>query len=268
MKKILCPTDFSDAAQNGIAYAAKLAKVINAELTLFHVQSLIEIAPAESGEDLESLTQQLESQCDEIARTFKIPCDAIVESTFKKLSTVIHDISPQYDLVVMGSNGADTLYQFFTGSHAYNAAVKSKSPVLIVPRDYIFSEIKNIVYSFDYLSERHLPHKDLIEFATALKSELTILQVMEEAKSEGVDEDLKELQTIIKNIYSGDVPLKFASLRSSDIARSINSYIFKEQPDVLAVCSVHMNIVQRLFHTSVIKNLSTTSDIPVFVFHP
>lgn len=268
MKKILCPTDFSTSAQNGIAYAAKLAKVINAELTLFHVQSLIEIAPPESGENLQSLTERLESQCDEIARTFKIPCDAVVESTFRKLSSVIQEISPQYDLIVMGSNGADNLYQFFAGSHAYNAAIKSRSPVLIVPEAYIYSEIRRIVYSFDYLSERRLPHEKLIAFASAVKSEITILQVREEAHSKGADEDLQELQAIIKNLYSGDVPLKFASLRSSDIAQSINSYVFKEEPDVLAVCSTHMNVVQRLFHKSVIKNLATTSDIPIYVFHP
>jgi hypothetical protein len=77
MKKILCPTDFSNTAQNGIAYAAKLAKVINGELTLLHVHSLLEFAPAESGKDLASITQQLESQSDEINRTFHVPVIAL-----------------------------------------------------------------------------------------------------------------------------------------------------------------------------------------------
>lgn len=268
MKKILCPTDFSDASQNGIAYAAKLAKVINGELTLLHVHSSIEFVPPESGKDLASITQQLESQSDEINRTFHVPCNAIVETTLRKLSSVIHDLSGQYDLIVMGSNGPDNVYQFMTGTNAYNAAVKAKVPVLIVPEKYVYSEIRNIVYAFDYLRERKLPHEKLIKFASSLKAEITILQVMEEAESKGADEDLRELQLIIQNLYSGDVPLKYDSLRSSDIALSVNRYVSNAQADVLALCSVHLNFVERLFHKSVIKNLAATSDYPLFVFHP
>lgn len=267
MKKILCPTDFSNSSQNGIAYAAKLAKVINGELTLFHVQSLMEFASGDPEKQRQSITQQLEAQSEEIEKTFHIPCDAHVESSFRGLSSVIQSVSNQYDLIIMGSNGPDNIYQFLTGSNAYNAAMKSRSPVLIIPEEYVYSEIRNVVYAFDYLKERRLPLEKLITFASALKCEITVLQVMEEAQSKGADEDLSELQLIIQNLYSGDVPLKYETIRSSDIALTINRYITKTQPDVLALCSVHMNALERLFHTSVIKNISVTTDVPVFVFH-
>jgi nucleotide-binding universal stress UspA family protein len=267
MKKILCPTDFSDAAQNGIAYGAKLAKVINAELTLLHVHSPIEFVPPQSGKDLASVTRQLELQSDEVNRTFHVPCNALVETTLRQLSSVIENLSGQYDLIVMGSNGPDNIYKFLTGTNYYNAAIKASVPVLIVPEKYVYSEIRNIVYAFDYLRERRLPLDKLINFASVLKAELTVLQVMEEAESKGAEEDLRELQIIIKNLYSGDVPLKYETLRSSDIALSVNRYVSKVQADVLAVCSVHMNVVERLFHKSVIKTIAATSDSPVFVFH-
>jgi nucleotide-binding universal stress UspA family protein len=267
MKKILCPTDFSEAAQNGIAYAAKLAKVINAELTLLHVHSSIEFVQPESGKDLASVTRQLELESDEVNRTFHVPCNFIVETTLRKLSSVIETLSGQYDLIVMGSNGPDNIYQFLTGTNAYNAAIKAKVPVLIVPASYVYSEIRNIVYAFDYLRERKLPHEELIKFASALKAEITILQIMEEAESKRADEDLRESQLIIQNLYSGDVPLKYEALRSSDIALTVNRYVSNAQADVLALCSVHLNAVERLFHKSVIKSITATSDFPVFVFH-
>ena len=267
MKKILCPTDFSKTALNGIAYAAKLAKVINGELTLLNVHSLIEFVPPDSGKDLASITQQLQSQSDEINRTFHVPCNAVVETTLRKLSSVIHDLSAEYDLVIMGSNGPDNIYQFLTGTNAYNAAVTSKVPVLIVPEEYVYSEIRKIVYAFDYLKERRLPLEELAVFASALKCEITVLEVMEEVESKGAEEDLREMQMIMQNLYSRDLPLKYETLKSSDIALTINRYISNAQPDVLAVCSLHMNVLQRLFHKSVIKNIAATSDYPVFVFH-
>lgn len=267
MKKILCPTDFSDAAQNGIGYAAKLARVINGELTLFHVQSLREIASEDPGKSIEGIAKQLEMESEEVHRTFHVPCDSIVQSTIRQLSSVIQDVSDQYDLVVMGSNGPDDIYQFLTGTNAYNAAVKAKVPVIIVPENYVYSEIQKIVYAFDYLKERKIPHKELLSFASLLKAEITVLQIMEEAHSKGVDEDLRELQEIALNIFPGDVELKFDTIRSSEISQSINSYVSKNPPDMLALCSIHMNVFQRLFHKSVIKNLTATSDIPLFVFH-
>ena len=267
MKKILCPTDFSNAAQNGIAYAAKLAKVINGELTLFHVQSLKELASEDPTKSLKAITRQLELESEEVNKTFHVPCESIVQSTIRNLSSVIQEVSSEYDLIVMGSNGPDDIYQFLTGTNAYNAAVKAKVPVVIVPENYVYSEIQKIVYAFDYLKERKLPHKELISFATALKSEITVLQIMEEAQSKGADEDLRELQLIAQNLFSDDVGLKFETLRSSEIPQSINSYVSKNQPDMLALCSVHMNVFQRLFHKSVIKNLTATSDIPLLVFH-
>ena len=267
MKKILCPTDFSNAAENGIGYAAKLAKVINGELTLFHVQSLSEIAAEDPEKSLEAISQRLELESEEVSKTFHVPCDSIVQSSIRKLSSVIQDVSGQYDLIVMGSNGPDDIYQFLTGTNAYNAAVKAKVPVVIVPENYVYSEIRSIVYAFDYLKERRLPHKELISFAAVLKAEITVLQIMEEAQSKGADEDLRELQLIAQNLFSDDVGLKFDTLRSSEIPQSINNYVSKNQPDVLALCSVHMNAFQRLFHKSVIKNLTATTDIPLFVFH-
>ena len=90
---------------------------------------------------------------------------------------------------------------------------------------------------------------------------------MEEARSEFAEEELKELQTIFRNFYADDVILKFDTIHGADTAQSINSYISKVDPDLMAVCSIHMNSIQRLFHKSVIKNIAATSSCPVFIFH-
>ena len=269
MKKILCPTDFSDTAHNAIAYAAKFAQATGYELTLFHLQSLFDLAPAEiiSGQPVLTVSNELEALREEVSKTFKIPCDAIVEPSLRKLSSVIHDRAEEYDLIIMGSNGADDLNQFFFGSNAYKAAIHTKTPLLLIPKDYVYSEIRKIIYAFDYLQKRDLPLNKLIPFAKKLKCEITVLQVMEEARSEDADEELQELQTIIRNFYADDVLLKYATVRSADTAQGINSYISRMRPDLLAVCSIHMNFIQRLFHKSVIKNIAATSDCPVFIFH-
>jgi nucleotide-binding universal stress UspA family protein len=271
MKKILCPTDFSETAYNAIAYAAKLAQATNCELTLLNVQSMFDFTPVDliRGKEMTvaGVAEQLEAQSKEVTKAFKIRCHAEVESSFSKLSSVIHDKAKGHDLIVMGTDGPDDLYQFFSGSNAYNAIIKSEVPVLLIPNGYIYSQIEKMVYSYDYLRERNLPLTRLVPFIKALNCKLTVLQVLEEAYSKDAEDDLKELQFIIRNFYGDDLHYEYDTIRSSEIAQSINSYILRNQPDALALCSIHRNVIQSIFHNSIIKNISAVSTYPVFVFH-
>ncbi len=271
MKKILCPTDFSSTSYNAITFAAKLAQVTKAQLTLLNVQSLFDFTPIEfvTGKQftLKATAEKLQSQCHELSSVFKISCNAEVEPTYHKLSSVIRDKSHLYDLVVMGSNGAEDLYQFFLGTNTYNALVKTKTPVLLIPEGVLYGEIKQILYAFDYLRQRKLPIKPLVEFAKAVHAEITVLQVMEEAYSKEAEQELKELQFILQNGQDGSVPVKYETIRSAEVARSIDSYAVNHRPDALALCSIHRTFIESLFHKSVIKNISMISSYPVLVFH-
>jgi nucleotide-binding universal stress UspA family protein len=271
MKKILCPTDFSETAQNAIAYAAKLAKATGSSLTLLHVKSVFDFSLAEITDakhiSTTRVADELEAQSKEISQIFKISCYADVVSRISKLSNVIKDEANGYDLVVMGSNGVDDLYQFFSGSNTYNAIVKSNTPVLLVPPGCTYSEVKNVVYAYDYLRERNLPLTHLAPFVKALSCRLTVLQVMEEAVSKDAEDDLKELQFIFKTYGSEGINYEYDTIRSSEVPQSINSYILRNQPDVLALCSVHRNLIEEIFHKSIVKSISAISNYPVYVFH-
>ena len=271
MKKILCPTDFSETAQNGIVYAAKFSHQIGATLTLFNVQSLFNINPLEivQGKMLRvnAFKELLEEQSYEISSTFKISCYAEVQPSSTSLANTIAEKATEYDLIIMGTNGSEDLFQFLSGSHAYNAVLKTNVPAVLIHSGCMYSEIKNVVYAFDYLRERKLPVQQLMPIISALKAQLTVLQVMEEAHSKELDDHLKELQGMLHAEYGDTAPLKFDTVRSSSITTSIYNYVRNSEPDALAVCTVNRNFIQSLFHKSVTKSLSSVSEYPVFVFH-
>jgi nucleotide-binding universal stress UspA family protein len=270
MKKILCPTDFSDTAQTSIAYAAKLAKAMGSTLTLLHVKSVTEFSMAEAFNITPATTtvaDELEAQSREISKTFKIACYAEVVSTPDTLSNVIRDNTEGYDLMVMGTNGTDDLYQFIDGSTTYNATMKSNIPVLLIPAGYLYCQITNVVFAYDYLREQKLPLTHLAYFTKALNSRLTVLEVAEEAVSKVAEQELNDLQFILKTYSEEGIDLKFDTIRSSNVAQSINDYIQRVQPDVLALCSVRRNPIKSLFHKSTIKSISASLNFPVYVFH-
>lgn len=259
MKKILCPTDFSDTALNAIAYASKLAQITGSTVTLFNIQSMFEPV------DEVKISTTLELQSQEVTNAFKVPCDYVVQKSARILSKAISEGAKGFDLIVMGSNGPDDLYQLFWGSNTYNVIQKSEIPVLIIPSNTQYSEIRSITYAYDYLKERQLPFSQIATFSKAVKCDVRILEVMEPVFSKDADEDLKEMQRILGRMFGEFIPLTYETIRSDEVARSIDNYMQKNSSDMLALCSTHGNLIQRLYHKSVVKQISAVCNYPVLV---
>jgi nucleotide-binding universal stress UspA family protein len=270
MKKILCPTDFSDAAHNGIAYAAKLAQQIGSEITLFNVQSLFEVLPkdlfADNENTLELVSDQLEAQSREVSKAFKVSCYAEVTASIRPLSSIISSKADKFDFVIMGSNGPSDLFQLFTGSNTYNTIRHTKTPLLLVPENYVYTRPKKIVYAYDYVREGTLPLKPLVSFSKLLNCEVTILQIIQEAYSKEAESELHDVQQTIHRIYEDEITFGFDTVYSDNVSEAINEYALHHEPDMIALCHVHRNLIQRLFHKSVLRDLSAICEYPLFIF--
>lgn len=271
MKKILCPTDFSDSAQNATAYAAKLAHALGAELLLYHVRSIVGDIPATFlGEPAPSSSYEklLDEQSREISRMFKISCYAEVESSTSSLVNTISRKADEFDVLVLGTHRPTDLLQFLMGSTAYKAALKSRIPLCLIPANFLYREITTIVYAYDYLRTNKLPTEQLFPFVKSLKDpQLIILEIASEAPSERMEIELQELQLLLKRIHGHEIGLHFHTLRSAATAPGIKTYISEQQPDLLAVCTRDHGFLGGLFHKSILKELSFVAPCPVFVFH-
>jgi nucleotide-binding universal stress UspA family protein len=270
MKRILCPTDFSETAHNAIAYAAKFAQVTESELVLFNVQSLFALSPVElikgKSDAVEMVKEQLEAQSREVAKIFKISCYSEVQLSGIQLSSLIGANAKDFDLIIMGTDGENDLYQFLSGSNTYNVIKKADVPVLLIPPDCSFNEIALTVYAFDYLKEEKLPLDQLSEWMMLLKSRLRVLEVLESSFSLEKNKNLQQLQGLIEEIIPSELSVTFSTVHSKDVADSINLYVLENDGDMLALCTQH-HLLGGLFHKSVIKAISIRARYPVFVFH-
>lgn len=268
MKKILCPTDFSEAANQAIAYAAKLCKKTGADLTLFNVQSIFSLPPAEviKGKFLatEPIRTRLEEQSYEVMKVFKITCSSEVQSSNGGLSDLIADRGRDFDLIVMGTNGADDYYQFFFGTNSYQVIRASSVPVILIPQGCGYQDVSSIVFAFDYEQEKKLPMKQLTEWAQWVGAKITVLQVKEqyahemEIRSKQIEQEVSPANTL---------DIHFETIYSNEVVSAINSYVVRNNADALALCSMNPTLLQTLFHKSVIKILSATVNYPLLIFH-
>ena len=133
MKKIFCPVDFSNAAQNAIANAAKLSKATGSVLKLVNIQpahavlndSDYELAVAAVGVRLEELSE-------EVRRFLKISCETEIIQSPALLSDAIVRSSGDSDLIVMGTHGRRGLNRMVLGSDAEAVLRDATVPVLMI----------------------------------------------------------------------------------------------------------------------------------------
>ncbi|MBK5280289.1 MAG: universal stress protein, partial [Bacteroidia bacterium] len=251
MKKILCPTDFSETANQAIAFASMIAKKAKAELTLFNVQSIFALHDTEVIPAIETIREQLEQQKNQVIKLFNIACRAEILPSDKNLTDIISRHAKGFDLIVMGTNGADDNYELFFGSQSYQIAKEVSVPVMLIPTGCAYKDIYTIGFALEYELGQELPMKQLATLASLLEAKVTVLQVKSTYKRE---EELNEeqIQTRTKMLYNL-MDLEFDTIFSDEVSDSINGYIEKNNINVLAVCSIHYNFIKTIFHNSIIK---------------
>jgi len=270
MKKILCPTDFSDTAHKAVAYAAKMAQKCGAELHLFHVHAIWHTLPTDLtwGKfiTMKAVKDHLDEICLEASRVYKITCYGEVHANNRSVSSVIAATGTQYDLIIMGTDGPDSLYEFFAGSTTYQVVRESQVPILLLPDGCDFQEITHVAYAYDYFRDQHTDLSQLITWVGPMQARITILQVMKQRTHQTDEKKLQDAQLPLKQLYADIVPLDFSIVYSDDPIGGINFYTERNACDALAVCVRDYALIEKLFHKSVIRKLSVTTKYPLFVF--
>jgi len=143
IKKILCPTDFSENSEHALKYALTLATLSQAELRLFHVvepitypQSTKLFEPVLDEVELmmkmeAAFQTQLENQVSALKEEYpKITGKLVKGNTFLEIIQAARDES--VDIIVMGTHGRTGLAHVLIGSVAEKVVREAPCPVLTV----------------------------------------------------------------------------------------------------------------------------------------
>jgi nucleotide-binding universal stress UspA family protein len=255
---------------NGVRYAAKFAHHAGASLTLLNIQSLMQLTPEEALAgvklNVQAAKARLEELSQEVGRMFKINCRDIVIPSISSISSIISQEGESFDLIVMGSNGPDDINQYLAGSNAYRAIRSSSTPLLIIPEDCIYSELKKIVFAFDYWRRNILPVEQLLSLAKLFDSEIIVLQLMEESYSQEAEAEINEFQKVFSQLHHKE-RMSYDTVYTSSPTDAVHDYVLDHGADMVALCAVQRGFLTRLFRKSVIKGISAMATYPLYVFH-
>jgi nucleotide-binding universal stress UspA family protein len=273
VKNILCPTDFSDAANNAMEYAATLAKQFNASLTLWIMFELPMLDGTATKSELphrirrkqDELQEVLNDWCNEIKKEFNIPCNYTLEHNISSLEkTLTHYTDKEnYDLIVAGTNGADDLYQYYFGTNSYRIIEQMKYPVLIVPENCTYQDISSIIFTTDY---SHNDMKTLKVLLNTFKAKVTILHISQH-DTKVSKEVFHSFQNRLDEQFNFDNRIRFHREIGSNTLEGINTFLQKNATDLIVLSAKHQNLLEKLLHKSFTRELLDSIGIPVLVFN-
>jgi nucleotide-binding universal stress UspA family protein len=285
MKTIIVPTDFSVPAENAAHYAISLAKKLHADILLCHAYKVPSEAPMAAQvawpliteEDLQveaenSLNAIVKKMGPENTDLEKSDCPRVnVEVQKGEVCKVVTELvrTKKAELVVMGMAGAGQIVQWILGSQAKRMIDEAEFPVLYVPYEAKFKEIRRIGFTTDFSTDdlEHLQY--LCKMAEALDAAVVVYHVTY------FEAEMREEQQGYEHHFYEEVAnklsfpqLSFQSICHSDVIEGLKYIINEEKIDLIAMVHEQHLFLDKVVNGSYVNRVSRFSKVPLLVFQP
>lgn len=265
MRRIVSPTDFSDAAYNANVYAAQVAKYIDAQLVLVHVMHVPAIDVNSTANVLDSLMEaqrkSTQIQLDAVAEMLKeqLGVEATTRSDFGLAPDIIVDLAKDEDatMVIMGTSGSSNMIEQLLGTVSYGVVKRCPMPILVVPRNSTFEGMDHIAFANDHTEDVGEQLNFIRELIGTTERPVDIVSV-EPGKDQGYYEE---------ECVCDEDGIREICVWSDEVGHGIIAYANKHKMHWVAVKRHHRTFFENLFHHSTTKEMLHTSAIPVLVFN-
>jgi len=274
MKKILFPTDLSEAANKAFIYALHLADKLEASLLTLHVYEKPEVR---AGGLPHTLKEFYESYDLEEFKNYKDSIPSLravqekhgfshldVSHTLKggaKIVATILEVAAQEqpDMIVMGTTGARGLKEIFLGSVAGEVLENAHCPVLAVPESAEFDgELDTVGMTVSFNEEEKQALNKVLDIIGPFQPDIYCVHI----DLAHTDEYTHKMEAFAQEFaeYSN---LHFEVLEGTEFERTLTDYLEGKAVDLVAMVAHKRSFIEELFRFSRTKKMSYHSSIPV-----
>lgn len=267
MKTILVATDFSAPASNALDFAAHIAQATQAELILFnayrpnvHVSNSV-VSASSRDHIIEKDKNRLMELANETATKYGINTSYEMRQSdaVQSLSEFTRDHN--VEMVVMGIESNKLEYKLF-GNTTTEAIKLMQFPLLIVPNDAQFSDLKNITYACEISYLKDGDELGLLkELVRTFEGQLEVLHVNTTAS----DDDSNEAYEQRLDAILGDVDHAYAYIKHPGVLEGINERLAVSEPNMLVMLHHRQGFIQNLFKGSHSDRMTVQTRIPLLV---
>lgn len=277
MMNFLIPSDCSTAALSGMRAAILIGQKLSANLYFIHVVDSVAVpamAPIGLKDELnEQIKRQnretLESQvrmlyADLKVRAKEVPYDCIIANKPLDLAITSYTSSLNIDLIIMGTAGATGLQKIFGGSNTSDVVKKSNVSVLVIPSDFVFSDIRKVAMT---LNVQDFEHKESIALLSAIVSaynaELKYFYILpKDGSMTDAHNKLKQIATGLP-IIQNEVEIHIKE--SEPIAETLEHWLTEHNCDLVTMLPREWTFGKFIFTTSMTQEMAHRAKLPLLI---
>ena len=271
MKRILFPTDFTDASIRALKEALIFNRSLGYELLIFHAYS----RPVREkkldfniDQQLEKLEESIEKQFDKLLK--KLPELKEFNYRFKKqlgysIDLIVEQIKlEQVGLIVMNTGGASGFGEIW-GTKTAKIIKMVDIPVLVVPTSTSLSGLKKLGLACDFSKNTEYPKLSfLVDLAEKQNLPIDIITLNRQEKTM-TDEELSNRDNVLSILK--DVQAQVSFTHHDDVRQGLVDYCMAQDIDMLVIVPKSYSYIERAFHDSLTTSMAFNSPLPLLVLN-
>jgi nucleotide-binding universal stress UspA family protein len=274
MKMIISPTDFSPVSLNAVNYAADMACLLGANLSLIHVYPIptpvgevpvvafsIEQLEADARRQINSLKNELLRRTSQRISIFTEVRAGDVISELIDYCSKLHPFA-----VIMGAETAAGFERILLGGTSVEALKKILWPLIIVPPLALFTNIRKIGLACDLkevVESVRVP--EIKALLREFDAQLHIIHVSDE-ESDGFSPRAIEESALLQEMI-GQMKPQYHFIKNSEIENGIVRFAEENKIDLLIVVPKRHTLAAKILHPSHSRRLMLQASIPVMSIH-
>lgn len=267
MKKILVPTDFSEHANKALAFAVDIANQFGSHITLLHTYKVY--SSTGSFVSVESyMEEDAAVQILDLVKKFepKLKGGSKIQSKIIRSDSTVQVISrladqSDFDLIIMGTQGASGLKEIFIGSITNGVLRNTQTPVMAIPQNYEYRPLKTIIFAVD--KEGLSSYKvtiPLTKLAKAYHAKVRVYHLDTGKDSDGIDPTVDLFLDGVEHSFHYE-------LDGTHIVNSINQFVGDYDAELLCLVRRKRGFIEDVFHVSITSREAFHSEVPLLVLH-
>ncbi|MEO8712842.1 MAG: universal stress protein [Parafilimonas sp.] len=259
MNIVIIPVDFSETSENAANYGIKLFSAApETEIILYNVYDKPE-AHDNAIENLERVKKELLQN-----KTANISLLAEMGDFTTEIEKLARHRCA--DLIIMGISNRSAIAQVFATNDALKIAENKNCPVMIIPSNAIYSEIKNVLLATDLKNTASTtPSAPIKKILSDFNANLHIVNVNSEHYIQ-LSESHAEEQQKLREMFAEFNP-EFYFLRLYDIDDAIGEFAKDKNIDLIITIRKEHSLVHKLFGSGHVRKLAHASSVPVMTVH-
>jgi nucleotide-binding universal stress UspA family protein len=262
-KLIIVPWDFTNVAENALAHAVKISRMVGNDICLLHI--------VETGINLKAEAQKrgrLKQLAEVNSKKYNVPISFHISKGSIYSAIADYANEKEASIVVMGTHGMIGM-QKLTGSWALKVIIKSRIPFIVVQDPPVDQErYHNIVFPIDFRGENKEKMKMAIFMGKYFESKVHMFV------SGSTDRNLAKktnvnLNFAVKYLIQNNIDYEIHKAPKGKFAQNTLDFAQKINADLILIMTTkNISIADYMFGASEQYIIANSSKIPVCCVNP